>query len=657
MYDRPDLVHEHLVGPWLTECRRRSLDGVEWAPTLVSHRNPDFDAIAAALLAVEIVEHGGLERWGSNLANYAFDVDQGFTVCQRSAHPDDVRPQLHMLILILTNFDRWPEPDSKTQFRSAVQSSEFFIRLAGESSDKLPPDALVLCAGMALMREWCSREGVDIRGDAAQFGDEIQDWFRTALSVLSSVLSDDYQLFLRKDLPLLEDLDLELPTIDGGTRISVGGLAHKPLACLCDKYYIRAFFRDGNVELTVLPKPVRPGTRHRTIVAIQPDVAARHGKCPVSLVGLGAALERAEQAQRKQQSPPGIDLDAQRHGKPRYTEFPGIGDPWYDGRDHGYSIIDSPRDGSVLDVNSVVEILRSPFWIPPLTNGKAWDCPRNRETLDHALGDRAKATVKDLPRLVPATRVRGIGAFRIALGKVDRAWGELLVSRSIDALCGPHAERSVGPGWRVYCGELGALVDVKFGALGPNEVGEHPICKVIAEEWQTVLVIRAIGAKLAEDPRIRSGRLTELKQELLTSACDPRSMKHSQTTTRQGSPDDFLAVRSLCREVFGTPQLIGSVGAALEQADEILQRAHATMLNWVVVTLAVVSAIQTIVAIADYRSAKRSWDSATWLISFMNSADWIVWATLVVGLLVAGWRYRSVAGRRPKREAERDTGR
>jgi hypothetical protein len=82
------------------------------------------------------------------------------------------------------------------------------------------------------------------------------------------------------------------------------------------------------------PKP-------RAIISVRPDLDAR-------LLGLGALLDAAETAAR-------AGTGRERSGPPR----PGYdnSDPWYDGRAHHDTIVDSPRDGTVLSADAVEHIV------------------------------------------------------------------------------------------------------------------------------------------------------------------------------------------------------------------------------------------------------------------------------------------------------------
>jgi hypothetical protein len=77
----------------------------------------------------------------------------------------------------------------------------------------------------------------------------------------------------------------------------------------------------------------------------------------VTLRGLGELLDQAESERRRQVY--GVDnrLIDPATGEP-LTPRPGWNnaDPWYDGRAHGYTIVDAPRAGTMLSAEEIEEI-------------------------------------------------------------------------------------------------------------------------------------------------------------------------------------------------------------------------------------------------------------------------------------------------------------
>ena len=113
----------------------------------------------------------------------------------------------------------------------------------------------------------------------------------------------------------------------------------------------RAPDKNGFVALSVFHS-AEQGVNARCIISVRPD-------SNLNLRGLGALLEKAESEKRKNHFH-GIDdrVTDLVSGKPK-TPRTGYSnsDPWYDGRGHGFTIIDSPRDGTFLTPEEIEDIL------------------------------------------------------------------------------------------------------------------------------------------------------------------------------------------------------------------------------------------------------------------------------------------------------------
>lgn len=89
----------------------------------------------------------------------------------------------------------------------------------------------------------------------------------------------------------------------------------------------------------------------RCIISVKPG-------CGVTLASLGDLLDRAESEERRRRYGCDDRVNDPVSGKARQPR-PGYGnaDPWYDGRGHAYTIIDSPRNGTVLSAEVVESLL------------------------------------------------------------------------------------------------------------------------------------------------------------------------------------------------------------------------------------------------------------------------------------------------------------
>jgi serine/threonine-protein kinase len=103
-----------------------------------------------------------------------------------------------------------------------------------------------------------------------------------------------------------------------------------------------------------------------------------------------------------------------RGGEPRWADVTND-DPWYDGRSplHGFTIVDSPRRGTVIDVAEVIDLaLHTDAWIPLGRQTRHRFCPAC-----HAIGRPSdRFCVKDRNQLVPAM----IGGRFEIMGLIDQ---------------------------------------------------------------------------------------------------------------------------------------------------------------------------------------------------------------------------------------------
>jgi hypothetical protein len=93
------------------------------------------------------------------------------------------------------------------------------------------------------------------------------------------------------------------------------------------------------------------------LISVDPNWRDLNTPGPLSLHGLGRALEQAECAARAGLGGP------ERLGPPRWDDGSvNNADPWYDGRGHDYTIVASPSKQTVLDYNEIVAIATSKFF-------------------------------------------------------------------------------------------------------------------------------------------------------------------------------------------------------------------------------------------------------------------------------------------------------
>jgi hypothetical protein len=147
---------------------------------------------------------------------------------------------------------------------------------------------------------------------------------------------------------LFKDLDLRAAMmvfsvellIEGHPKLLKGLVMSSPRSLL-----FKAWARRSGYSVLVVRwlQPHKP--HHRIVISVLPNYEG-------ALKGLGKALETAESDKRIQLKQP------RPTDKPRWDDVDN-NDPWYDGRlpVHNYTIVDSPHEETVLDLDEVVKIV------------------------------------------------------------------------------------------------------------------------------------------------------------------------------------------------------------------------------------------------------------------------------------------------------------
>jgi hypothetical protein len=284
--------------------------------TVVLHEHPDLDCVAASYLAATLLTTGELPVGADQLVEYTDRVDSGAPMFTLR------RPYtLYAAYMVLARRMMNDGTDLTTRWTALVRAGHRLIEYA-----------LATVGGKAL--------------------DGVNAFDCPALTKFDRLeISEDAQRYERKladPTSAARRAVLRLPTPWGGAAEAVALLVRDvqtegdPARCTFFKDWARTDSdrcpaTDGFEVLCVWMSRPRP----RCIISVRPDSDAR-------LTGLGAILDAAETAAR-------AGTGRERGGPPRpgYTNS----DPWYDGRAHQDTIIDSPRDGTVLSVDEVERIL------------------------------------------------------------------------------------------------------------------------------------------------------------------------------------------------------------------------------------------------------------------------------------------------------------
>jgi hypothetical protein len=361
--EQREQVYNHLLSPWLVRFEEGRIEkGTVWTPTLILHHDPDFDALVAAFLVLNLVADGDLPRYARALAGYALEVDQG-------RYPLRLRGQAEIGDEDILNLDR-RELDAVHLAYLAIQSftgpegreltSVEKLRLGFELLD-------CFLAGIAAKQGDFPRKLEELLPGAPG----VDSWRSDArFASFAALLDQDLELF-REDFRQGRTLDsVRLPAADGGEAIPVRTFiaAAPPRSVLC-KYWVRGAglpFFICPLGLGAEQGSAGRAARRRMVLSLDPTFSD-DGRKP-NLRGLGFRLERLESAERRASG------TERRRGRPRFGGgYCDNHDPWYDGRGHEWTIVDSPLIGTALSYDKITAVATGgDFWKVPLESGSLY---------------------------------------------------------------------------------------------------------------------------------------------------------------------------------------------------------------------------------------------------------------------------------------------
>ncbi|MBV8608145.1 MAG: serine/threonine protein kinase, partial [Singulisphaera sp.] len=300
--------------------------------TLVLHRQPDLDCVASAYLAVARLTTGAYPEGAEALARYVDRVDEG-ALGLSLENPASLYAAYQVLSARLA---QRPGLDDYARWRKYVRKG---IRLVH----------YVVSQGV---RSGIALPEVDAFAYPGLFGPEDRREFELDI--------ERYRRKLDDPATLARQVKLRLPGQYGGT-LRVEALLVRDVQgdddsqrCLFFKDWARSdAARAGNgrgfIALSVFQSEGRRQPR-RCILSVTPDGG-------VSLRGLGEQLDRAEGKRRRKIYGEDDRVVDPATGAPRAARVGyGNSDPWYDGRAHGYTIVDAPRSGTLLTADEVEAI-------------------------------------------------------------------------------------------------------------------------------------------------------------------------------------------------------------------------------------------------------------------------------------------------------------
>jgi hypothetical protein len=334
-----DLLRRHLGG--------ESFKGIRWTPTIITHRSPDWDGVVSAHLVIRLVEDGDLPDYAEALVQYTREVDQGR---YRLDCSNPGARAAHLAYLALQNMRLSPVE----QMRRGLELIERVVAQITAARK------MAGCRRLSHGSHFHPGEP-----GATQWVED--EWFAD----LRKLLESDGEQFAR-EWAAGRRIEVELPTEQGDTVRVPAFVATREVTSVLNKYWVRG----AGCPLFICPyEPGEEGHFRRVVISLDPEWE-KDGRRP-TLRGLGYALERLEKVHREQRNG-GMD---DRGGVARFRGgYCDNDDPWYDGRDFNYTIVDAPNSGTYIPFEAIVATATAHhFWEVPLHSGTVFLVWANNE--------------------------------------------------------------------------------------------------------------------------------------------------------------------------------------------------------------------------------------------------------------------------------------
>jgi hypothetical protein len=287
--------YPHLVLNHIHREEMEKKEGLSGKLRIVSHRLPDFDSISSIFLALKLIEKGSVDSSMEKIAQYARMVDS-------STLPKEIDLTSTPYSILRALFSSIRKEEEEANLERVREGLKFMNFLYSKSEE-----------GYEIIQNRFLFSGIDRYERAMRKADE--DYFNYLLDVSRS-----------------QKIVVFLPLALGSGKKKVDGLVVKnPRSFLLKEWARRdrenSSFNEGfSLLLTNF-------ANKRYILGVDPEKG-------VNLKGLGDILNEKESERRAQA------------GRPQTFR-------WYEGNCpfFNYRIIDSPRDGTSLSPNEIVELL------------------------------------------------------------------------------------------------------------------------------------------------------------------------------------------------------------------------------------------------------------------------------------------------------------
>jgi hypothetical protein len=334
----PHFVLNHLMqGLNETYARGFGFERNEITFIYCTHANPDWDSVASFCLCDHLVREGKFPAGYQALTEAADEIDQGRV---RIADAP-VRPFTVYNAIINNQEDR-----DECARRAKEEDEANWESLAQE---KFFGQALLLGCEMLNLILAGKPKTKDAFLRPMQMTGEFEKFSKYA-----EMLIEDKQKFEENEEELVEKFDLELPVHPIGTtksnereiykRTKAFAFRKGPPTSQLFKFWVR---QQPEYGVMLVPKP---GMK-KWVVSVDPH-------SDYTLHRLGYILEK-EETKARDGKPSRARRGPARWGDEKYCDNQ---DPWYDGRDKQYSIVDSPYSGTDLEYDDIKRVLQGRFY-------------------------------------------------------------------------------------------------------------------------------------------------------------------------------------------------------------------------------------------------------------------------------------------------------
>jgi hypothetical protein len=282
---------------------------------LITHRSPDFDALASLYFTQKIISHGSLPCHADIFAQYVLDVDSG----KQKLYPDKIVTPFSLLLAISQiSYNNFQHNKKDNDVRILTKSFRLFDAIFINLSNGIGIDQM----------QW---------NDIEWLNQEIQLLFRD-----NKIYQEDFEKRSKAN---------DLNVIDTSYECSL-----KKIPCITTwfpksllwKYWARSDTIHAETSMGFLGTiAILPSNNTRIIIAVVPDSGC-------SLKGLGLYLDYLEMKKLLNRNDIFKIIGNKRLGFHREN-------PWYDGRSslHNYTIVDAPINGSVLAEQIILKAIEN----------------------------------------------------------------------------------------------------------------------------------------------------------------------------------------------------------------------------------------------------------------------------------------------------------